>query len=111
MLSRLRRQVGMQDEFAGIHTELLPRSKLRGILSARREVDRGDIETLHLDHSEPRRDQGFVRRCVGIDVQTISHAKVKIDLGRTAGRNVYLLRVKELNRSRIAPLIGAAGQR
>ena len=68
MLSRLRRQVGMQDEFTRIHTELLPGSKLRGILSARREVDRGDIETLHLDHSEPRRDQGFVRRCVGIDV-------------------------------------------
>jgi hypothetical protein len=40
---------------------------------------------------------------VGVDVQAIGHAKVKINLGCTAGENVYLVRVKELNcRSRIA---------
>jgi hypothetical protein len=98
MLSWLRGQVGMQDEFAGIHAELFAGSKLGGILRARREVDRGDIETLHLDHSEPRGDQGFVRRRVGIDVQTISHTKVKIDLSRMARRNIYLLWGKELDR-------------
>ena len=98
MLSWLRGQVGMQDEFTGIHTELLPGSKLRGILGTRREVDRGDIETLHLDHSEPRGDQGFVRRSVGIDVETIGHTKVKIDLGPMARRNIYLLWGKELDR-------------
>ncbi len=96
----------MQDKFAGIHTELLPRGELRGILGARREIDRGDIETLHLDYGKPRRDQGFVRRCVGIDVQTVSHAKVKIDLSRMARRNIYLFRVKELDGG-IARTIGA----
>ena len=35
---------------------------------------------------------------------------MKIDLGCTARRNVYLLRVKELDRG-IASLIAAAGQR
>ena len=80
--------------------------------SACREVDRCDVETLDLDHSEPRRDQGLVRGCVGVDVQAIGHAKVKIDLGCTAGGNFYPVRVKELNRrSRIGSLIGAAGQR
>ncbi len=59
MLARLRRQVGMQNKLTGIHAELLPRSKLQGILGTRREVDRGDVETLHLDHREPRRNQDF----------------------------------------------------
>src|ERR1700722_1088186 len=76
MLARLGRQVSMQDELAGIHAELFPRSKLRGILSACREVDCGDVETLHLDHYEPRRDQGLVRWRMGVDVQTIGHAEV-----------------------------------
>jgi hypothetical protein len=49
---------------------------------------------------------------VGVDVQTIGHAKVKIDLGCAASGNVYLIRVKELHRrSRIGSLIGVAGQR
>jgi hypothetical protein len=49
---------------------------------------------------------------VGVDVQAIGHAKVKIDLGCAASGNVYLIRVKELHRrSRITSLIGAAGQR
>ena len=111
MLARLGRQVSMQDELAGIHAELFPRSKLRGILSACREVDRLDVETLHLDHGEPRRDQGLVRWRMGVDVQTIGHAKVKIDLGCVARGNVYLIGVKELHRSRIGPLIGPIGQR
>ena len=53
----------------------------------------------------------LVRWCVGVDVQTIGHAKVKIDLGRVARRNIYLFRVKELHRRGIASLIGATGQR
>jgi hypothetical protein len=49
---------------------------------------------------------------VGVDVQAIGHAKVKIDLGCAASGNVYFIRVKELHRrSRITSLIGAAGQR
>lgn len=112
MLARLRRQVGMQNELTGVYAELLSRRKQGGILGARREVDCCDIETLHLDHSQPRWDQGFVRGCVGVDVQSISHAKVKIYLGGVARRNAYLFRVKELHRcGRITSLIGTAGQR
>jgi hypothetical protein len=112
MLARLRRQVGMQNELTGIHAELLPRSKLQGILGSRREVDRRDVETRHLDHRQPRRNQRLLKGCVGVDVQTVGHAKVKIDLGWPLARECYLMRVKELHRrSRIASLIGAAGQR
>src|ERR1700679_417216 len=110
MLARLGREVSMQDELAAIHAELFPRSKLRGILRACREVYRGDVETLHLDHGEPRRDQGLVRWRMGVDVQTIGHAEVKIDLGCAARWNVYLIGEKELHR-RIGSLIGPIGQR
>jgi hypothetical protein len=112
MLARLCSQVGMQDELTGINAELLPGRKLQSIFCTRREVDRCDIETLHLDHSEPRRNQGLVRRGVRVDVQSIGHTKVKVDLGGVAGRNVYPIGKKELHRQRcIAPLIAAARQR
>jgi hypothetical protein len=49
---------------------------------------------------------------VRVDVQSIGHAKVKVDLGCVAGGNVYLVGEKELHRRRrIASLIGAARQR
>jgi hypothetical protein len=112
VLARLCRQVGMQDELTGINAELLPGRKLQSIFGTRREVDRRDIETLHLDHREPRRNQGLVRRGVRVDVQSIGHAKVKVDLGCVAGGNVYLVGEKELHRRRRIPsLIGAARQR
>jgi hypothetical protein len=112
MLARLCSQVGMQDELTGINAELLPGRKLQSIFCTRREVDRCDIETLHLDHREPRRNQGLVRRGVRVDVQSIGHAKVKVDLGCVAGGNVYPIGEKELHRRRcIASLIAAARQR
>ncbi len=90
VLSRLRRQVRMENEFPRVHAELFPRSKLKGVLSTRREIDRGDVETRRFDHCEPSRNQSLFRWRVGVDVQPIGHAKVKINLSGTAGRHIYL---------------------
>ena len=97
VLSRLRRQVRMQNELPRVDAELFPRSKLKGVLGTRREIDRGDVETRRFDHCEPSRNQSLFRGRVGVDVQPIGHAKVKINLGGTAGGHIYLRGIKELN--------------
>ena len=76
MLAWLRRHVGVQNKLTRVHAKLLPGSQLQGILGAWREVDRGDVETLLLDHRKPGRNQGLLRWCMGVDVQAFGDPKV-----------------------------------
>ena len=108
MLTWLRRQVRMQNELARVDAELLLGSKLKGILGTRREVDRAHVETRRFDHRQPSRNQRLLRGRVGIDVQPVGHAKVKIDLGGAACGNTYLRRIKELD-GRIGGSSGKGG--
>lgn len=57
MLTRLRRQVRMENELPGIHAELLLGRKLEGILTARREVNCSHIQTGSFHHRQASRDQ------------------------------------------------------
>lgn len=54
MFTRLRRQVRVQNKLARVDAELFTRSNLQSKLSARREINRGDIEAGRLDHRQPR---------------------------------------------------------
>ncbi len=86
MLALLGRDVGVQNKLSGVDAELLLRSNLEGILRSRRKVDRSDVKTPRLNHRQPGPDQRLLRRMVGIDVETIGYAKMKINLGWAAGR-------------------------
>jgi hypothetical protein len=93
----LRCQVGMENEFSGVNAELFLRSNLQGKRGARRKVDRSDVKPRRFDHRQPRRNQVLFRRSMGIDMKTIGHVKMKIDLGGPAGGNIDLCGIKKLD--------------
>ena len=97
MLAALRRQVRMQNKLSCVDAKLLLGCNLKGISGTRREVDRGDVESRHFNHRQPRRNQRLLQGCVGVDVQSVGYAKVKVDLGGAAHRHVYLRGRKELD--------------
>jgi hypothetical protein len=71
MLARLGRHMGAQNKLTRVHTELLLRSQLQGIVGTRRKVDRSDGETPLLDHRQPGRNQGLLQGCMRVDVQAV----------------------------------------
>ena len=97
MLARLRRQVRVQYEFPCIHTELILGSELQGKVRSWREIYGGYVQTGSLHHRQSRRDQGLVQGGVGVDVQSIGHAEMKIDLGRVARCDSYLFGSEKLD--------------
>ena len=80
MLTRLRRQVRVENELPGVHTEFLARSDLQGEVRTRRKIHSGYVKTRRFDDRQPRWDQILIQRCVGVDVEAVRHAKVKVDL-------------------------------
>jgi hypothetical protein len=97
VLALLRREVGVENKLSRVDAKLLLRSNLEGILRSRREVDRSDVKPRRFDHRQSSPDQRFLRGMVGINVETIGHAKMKINLGGPLGGNVNLFRRKKLN--------------
>jgi hypothetical protein len=97
MLTRLRRQVGVENELPGVHTELLARRGLQGIIRTRREVHGGYVKTRRFDDGQPRRNQQLIQRRVGVDVKPVRHTEVKIDLSISMGGNSYLCGREERN--------------
>jgi hypothetical protein len=97
VLAPLRRDVGVQNKLSRVYAELLLRSNLEGILRSRREVDRSDVKTRRFNHRQSSPNQGLLRRMVGINVETIGYAKMKINLGGPLGGNVDLCGRKKLD--------------
>jgi hypothetical protein len=97
VLALLRREVGVQNKLSRVYAELLLRSNLEGILRSRREVDRSDVETRRFDYRQSGPNQRLLRGMVGIDVETIGYAKMKINLGGPLGGNVDLCGRKKLD--------------
>jgi hypothetical protein len=90
-------QVGMENEVSGVNAELFLRSNLQSKRRARRKVDSSDVKTRRFDHRQPRRNQVLFRRSMGIDMKTIGHVKMKIDLAGPAGGNIDLYGIKKLD--------------
>jgi hypothetical protein len=99
MLTRLRRQVCVENKLSGVHTELLARSHLQGIVRTRWEVHRGYVNSRRLDDRQPRGNQQLIQRRVGIDVEAVRDSKVKIDLSVSMSGNADLCRGEERNLS------------
>lgn len=99
MLTRLRRHVCVENELSGVHTELLARSDLQGIVRTRWEVHRGYVNTRRLDNRQPRGNQQLIQRRVGIDVEAVRDSKVKIDLSVSMSGNADLCWGEERNLS------------
>jgi hypothetical protein len=97
MLTRLGRQVCMENELSGVHTELLARSDLQGIVRTRWEVHRGYVNTRRFDNRQPRGNQQLIQRCVGVDMEAVRHPEVKIDLSVSMSGNSYLCGREERN--------------
>ena len=97
VLALLGRDVGVQNELSRVDAELLLRSNLEGILRSRRKVDRSDVKTRRLNHRQPGPNQRLLRGMVGIDVETIGYAKMKINLAGPLGGNVDLCRRNKLD--------------
>jgi hypothetical protein len=97
VLALLRRDVRVQNKLSRVNAELFLRSNLKGIFRSRREVDRSHVKTRRFDHRQSGANQGLLRRMVGIDVETIGDAKMKINLGGPLGGNVDLLGRKKLD--------------
>jgi hypothetical protein len=99
MLTRLHRHVCVENELSGVHTELLARRHLQGIVRTRWEVHRGYVKARCLDDRQPRGNQQFIQRRVGIDMEAVRDSKVKIDLGVSMSGNADLCWGKERNLS------------
>jgi len=97
VLALLRRHVGVQNKLSRVYAELFLWSNLEGILRSRWELDRRDVKTRRFDHRQSSPNQRLLRGMVGIDVETIGDAKMKINLGRPLRGNVDLRRRKKLD--------------
>jgi hypothetical protein len=97
VLALLRREVGVENKLSRIDTEFLLRSNLEGILRSRREVDCSDVKPRWFDHRQSGPDQRLLRGMVRINVETIGHAKMKINLGGPLSGNVDLFGRKKLD--------------
>ena len=86
VLSRLRRQVSMQNELAGVDTELLLGARTERHSRCPGEIDGGDVETRTLPPPRAARDQDFSVGRVGVNVQPVGYAEMKIDLGGVSAR-------------------------
>ena len=97
VLTRLRRQVRVENELSGVHTELLARSDRQSKVRTRREVHSGYVQTRRFDDRQPRGNQRLIQGRVGVDVEAIRHPKVKIDLSISMSGNTNLCRGEKRN--------------
>ncbi len=98
MLSRLGCQMGMQNELSRVDAQFFFGGKLKGVVGAWGKVDRAHVETRGFHHRQPCRYQRLLCGGVRIDMQTVGHSEVEINLGRALCGNSYLGGGKKLNR-------------